>query len=285
MVSEAIGRISSEYLPEILGRFVDIIKAPIDHPQMLWIIAPILIALIILQLYFARYRHVQNDYFSALSNAIFLIFVSADLLHFLANNGLLFSDRVKTGIAFLIIIVGSVLIIVDFFRLLPAQTIFQLSSKATFYFMSYIAIILVYTNILMQNSAYPRTYNYISSLIAVLLFYILFQLAITAIRIYVPASKSPSEAVLENTEEELEEIAHKAKEIKDKQAESSDMPRPSPRLDLEEEKKKLEELNKETESAMEKLESEGSSEDEIHSAISEAAKEKPSGTIKKVSKK
>jgi len=273
MVNAALGIEWSKIPAEILGRFVDILKAPFIDPEMLWIIVPIILALVVLQLYFARYRHIQNDYYSALANAIFLLFVAADLLHYLAVHSLLFVSFVKTGIAILIIFIGAMLILIDFFRLLPARTIFKLSSKATFYFMAYMAIILVYSDIVTQNTVFSLLYNYISTLIAVLLCYILFQLAVTAIRVYVPESRDATQTVITSTEDELEEIAHKAEEIKEEQRhhkEESLAPKPTQHHDLEDEKKQI--LQENIKAMHEDSEDElyNHQQTEIHSAINEA---------------
>ena len=39
-----------------LERFVQLIRAPIDNPEMIWIALPLIITLIMIELYFGKYR-------------------------------------------------------------------------------------------------------------------------------------------------------------------------------------------------------------------------------------
>lgn len=197
---------SIQIFPEMFLRLINILKAPYEIPSMLWIIIPIVLSMVIILTYTSRYRREGGDYLTALSNSVFLIFVSAHLLSYLISNGIFGADM-RTSVVFFVVVIGASLIIIDFFHLLPAKTIYRFSSKALFYFMAYSAVVLSYTDILVRSE--NTLYNIITTTIALAIFYFIFQMMILTIRLYVPPAKDATEAIMSKTESELQEIAHK----------------------------------------------------------------------------
>lgn len=198
---------SIEIFPKMFLKLIDILKAPYDNPSMLWVLIPIVLCMVIILAYSSRYRREGGDYLSALSNSVFLIFVSAHLLWYLTDEGI-FGEDLRTSVVFLVVIVGASLIIIDFFHLLPAKTIYRFSSKAMFYFLAYIAVILTYTNIIVDPS-HSIIFNVLTTVVALGVFYLIFQMIIITIRVYVPPAQDATEAIMSKTEDELQEIAHR----------------------------------------------------------------------------
>lgn len=196
-----------QIFPEMFVRLLEVLKAPADNTDMLWILIPIVLSMVIILSYSSRYRREGVDYLTALSNSVFLIFVSANLLFYLVTHQIFGAD-IRTSIVFFVVVIGVSLIIIDFFHLLPAKTIYRFSSKALFYFVAYVAVILTYTDMLVTTD-HTFAYNIVTTLIALGLFYVLFQMIIVTIRLYVPPAQDATEALMSKTESELQEIAHK----------------------------------------------------------------------------
>ena len=66
-------------LSALLYRINYIIFAPFNFPDMIWVAAPLLISLIMIELYFGRYSSEELGWNSAISNSLVLIFVALDL--------------------------------------------------------------------------------------------------------------------------------------------------------------------------------------------------------------
>lgn len=135
------------YSNHIFDRFLEILLAPYQHPEMLWIGIPLLITIFMMEFYFARYRGEELGWNTAYGNAIVLIFVSVDLIRHTYIVGELFYFNIKTFALFLLIVDGLILTLINFYHLLPKNFAFGLSSKLPINFLAYCAIIFIYTEI------------------------------------------------------------------------------------------------------------------------------------------
>ncbi len=149
MVQEII----ATYLPIIITwlqsvwvRIIEIVNSPIKTLEMLWLLVPLLLTLFLMELYFGRYQDEELGWNTAFGNVILLIFVAAYLANHIYTNELYF-DVTKITVTATVILFGIILMIVDFFHLLPKKIAFQISSKLPINFLAFSAIILVYTNI------------------------------------------------------------------------------------------------------------------------------------------
>ena len=69
-------------------RFRELFLAPVHHPSMIWIVVPLLMALLLMTIYFAKYRDEELGWNTALGNSLVLIFVSVALLLSIKTSGL-----------------------------------------------------------------------------------------------------------------------------------------------------------------------------------------------------
>ncbi len=136
--------------------FFALIKAPAQYPQMMWIVLPILIVIILMTLYFARYKDEELGWNTALGNALVLIFVSLDLFREIYLRGEVATlDNFATfgGITFivaLLFIEGIVLLFVNFTHALPKRISYLISSPLSVYLLAYTVIALVYSQIILS---------------------------------------------------------------------------------------------------------------------------------------
>ena len=147
---------------------LELVQAPINHPDMLWMAIPIIITLFLMQFYFGLHKE-ELGWNSAVANSLVLVFVSIDLFRFIYNysappsslNWLLFP--VKSLVAFIVIFEGVLLFFTDFLHFLPKKLAFIISSSLPVNVTAYIAVALVYTNI---------EINWITLIAAVILLFI-----------------------------------------------------------------------------------------------------------------
>ncbi len=146
MISPAI----DYFLAQTTERAVYILKQPFTNEEVIWILAPLIITLILMELYFGRYRQEELGWNTAFGNSMVLIFISANLVHYIQRNDL-WTDPIRAGIVITLLLVGFVLTILDFFHILPEDFAFAVSSKFPISFLAFLSILFVYGNIPMDK--------------------------------------------------------------------------------------------------------------------------------------
>jgi len=208
MISEVSGFLWKELFLDVFTKFFDIVGAPFVNPEMFWILTPVIIIWVIIELYFARYVREELEYESALDNSLFLLFVGVDLVRRLAFEKLLFVDTLRSIIVLLVIILALALAYLDFFHVLKRKISSRVNSKFVISFIAYLGIILTYSDILAERSFY----NYSITLVAVLMFYMVLKFIVKSIRLFEPKKVDEVDEVLKDVETDLEQAVHKMKE-------------------------------------------------------------------------
>lgn len=126
--------------------FLKLLYAPLLYPEMLWILIPLIIAIILTETYFRKYPREGLGHHSSLENSVFMIFVLFNLAYYLVNN----PSAIKTYVVALFGIYAVTVIALDFYHKLPTKTFMKLSSKFIIGFKTYIFIVLVYSDILLK---------------------------------------------------------------------------------------------------------------------------------------
>lgn len=156
MVAAAFVNFETVYFPAVIVRAKGILFAPATSPEMLWIIIPLLITLFVMETYFGRYANDELGWNTATGNALVLLFVAMDLFRTLIgqlptpHTGALVVYHLTTGkfiLAILVGVGGIYLLLTNFFRILPKQIAFELSSAFPINFIAYTALVLVYGNL------------------------------------------------------------------------------------------------------------------------------------------
>ena len=127
-------------------RFIEIIKSPANNPDMLWLLLPLIAALILLEFYFGRYKEEELGWNTAFGNSLALIFIAILLAKHLYDHQILY-DLSKISVVSSVLMMGVLLAILDFYHLLPEEIAFKISAKLPVDFLAFIAIVLVYTSI------------------------------------------------------------------------------------------------------------------------------------------
>lgn len=132
---------------ELYERFVEIILAPVQYKEMIWILTPLLVSLLLMEFYFKRYKEEELGWNTAFGNSLVLIFVSLDLLRLLYNKGMLEYVTLESALAIAVVLLGLTLTILTFFHALPKETAFGLSSRLPINMIAYLAIVIIYAGI------------------------------------------------------------------------------------------------------------------------------------------
>jgi len=142
-----ISPIVDQFIAQSFDRAIFIVKEPVNNEGLIWALIPILATLILIELYYGRYRREEIGWNTAFGNSLILIFVSADLIKRLIQTNTLGTDPIKTGIVVGLIATGFILTFVDFFHAMPKEWAFALSSKLPTSFLAIIATLFIYINI------------------------------------------------------------------------------------------------------------------------------------------
>ena len=145
-------------MEHLLPRLYDLISAPWQNPDMIWILSPMLITLLLMEFYFGRYTKEELGWNTAVGNALVLIFVSIDLFRhiFTTNLGVvthaIFIYNLKEIFIASIIGLSAIwLLLVDFFHLIPKRLAFFISSSLPINLIAYLGIVVVYSNFPLDN--------------------------------------------------------------------------------------------------------------------------------------
>ena len=138
----------------IISRFVELVTAPYHHPEMIWIVLPLVIGLFLMQLYFGRYKKEELGWNTAVGNSMALVFVSVDLIRRIYTTSasreildIIFSNLREILVVFFVALWGSWLVFGEFFHLLPKRFAFLMSSSLPTTLIAYLGIVLIYTRI------------------------------------------------------------------------------------------------------------------------------------------
>ncbi len=143
------------FAPALIERTKEIASAPANHPEMIWILLPLLATLLFMEFYFGRYRDEELGWNTALGNSLVLVFVGLDLLRRLYGERFFATVNLQTIIilspaavlAFIILGIGILMILVNFFHMLPKEFAYVMSSPLAVNLTSFLAIVIVYSNI------------------------------------------------------------------------------------------------------------------------------------------
>jgi hypothetical protein len=191
---------------ELGHMLVKFLYAPFMFPKMFWILIPVILAILIMELYFWRYPRLNIEYHKSMENSIFLIFISFDLLRYVAMDG--YHSPVKIYVSLGFIIFNVVIALLDFYHKLPISLFSRLSSKFVIAFFSYIMIVLMYSDMLDTVTTLSLVYIILS----VLIFFFLIVAVRRIFMILEPKSYEEIESFLNVIEKDLQKAISESKE-------------------------------------------------------------------------
>jgi len=173
----------NDILPRILERVMELISAPKNNPDMIWMVVPLVVTLLLMTFYFGRYETEELGWNTAVGNSLVLFFISIDLLRQIYNGevgGILNPsilnfevNALKTAISLAVGFLGIMLLLVNFLHAIPKKVSFFMSSSLPINLTAYVAMTIIYTDV-----KFDRT-----TLIAALVLFFLFLGAIQMIKL------------------------------------------------------------------------------------------------------
>ncbi len=133
------------FIETLIPRLIELMIVPFTHPEILWIIAPLITAIILMSLYFGRYKNESIGWNDAFAGNIALLFVGLNLLQVLWNKEMLFSGKAL----FIYCLLGYNIsqLILNYFHKMPKKLSFFINSVLPINFINYFAIILIYSDV------------------------------------------------------------------------------------------------------------------------------------------
>lgn len=134
-------------------RFLELLNAPANEPEMLWFAVPLVFATIMMTLYFGRYRKEQLGWNTAFENTMIFLFVSFDIFrrmyesiepHSWAN---IFDNPLYFGITVGLAGVSVVSMLLVYYHLLPKKLAFTIFARLPINIALYVIMSIVYAGV------------------------------------------------------------------------------------------------------------------------------------------
>jgi len=138
-------------------RFIELVEAPLNEPDMLWFAIPLLIATIMMSLYFGRYRKEELGWNSAFANTMVFIFVSIDIIRRMYESTTPYSwMNIWDNPLYLMITLalggfGILSMITIYYHLLPKQITFKLFWNLPVNIAVYVIMCVVYAGVTLDQ--------------------------------------------------------------------------------------------------------------------------------------
>lgn len=139
--------IVKEFSIIVWQRILEIVNAPLTNKEMLFTLIPLITVLFVIELYFGRYKYEKLGWNTAVGNSLALFFVGMNLLDFLYTREMLFVMQEKTIVAFIVVVESVFLLIINFFHIAPKEFAFGITSPLILNFIGSASIIIVYSDI------------------------------------------------------------------------------------------------------------------------------------------
>jgi len=165
----------------MIDRLLEIINAPVNSPKMIWVLVPLIFTILLTEFYFSRYKYEEKGWEYFFGNSMILLFVSMDLLGYIYTNGLLKADIPALAFSAAIGVLGILLLILNFFHILPEQIAYGISSNMPINFLAYMAVVIVYSDIAIDYD----------TILASIAFLIMWSVVIGGIHKITPSAWSP----------------------------------------------------------------------------------------------
>ena len=122
----------------------EILKSPFRDFSIWWILAPVFILWVVLELYFAKHQNEELGWNTALGNGISLAWITVTLMKYLFENNMVNFNWLKFIIVLLIMCYGFFVAYTSFKHYFSPETTFLLASPSPIYYLSTIAILWSY---------------------------------------------------------------------------------------------------------------------------------------------
>ncbi len=137
---------------QVWDRTVELVLAPINNIDMLWVAIPFFIATLFMTMYFGRYKKEELGWNTAFGNTMVFVFVAVAIIREMYIQGgetfdAIFAGGLYSALAAGLIGVGFLLMFFTYFHLLPKRLAFFMFSAPPINVSVYAVMSLVYANV------------------------------------------------------------------------------------------------------------------------------------------
>lgn len=140
---------------------------PLNNPDFLPSLMPLLIGLFVIEVYFARWHDEELGWNSAVSNSTLIITTALTLIYRL--NITPRPSTPRAAVAYGILLLGLLYLVLNFYHLWPARVAFNVSSSFMVYTLVYLAIVVVQAGIPLTEA------TFMGAVLAFLTIYVFFK--------------------------------------------------------------------------------------------------------------
>jgi len=140
-------------LGQVRIRFLELLQAPMNNPEILWLAIPLLIGTLFIILYFGRYKNEELGWNTAFGNTMVFLFVALNLVKkmYSENGGGSFENIFNNDFYFTLtiglILVGVFFMFVTYFHILPKRFAFFMFSAPPINVSVYVIMTIVYAKV------------------------------------------------------------------------------------------------------------------------------------------
>lgn len=134
--------------PELLDRIIVFLREPIDNPEILPNVLPLVLGLVIMELYFGKHKKESLGWNTAVGNSI--LWISTGISLYMTST----LGQVQLYMVYGLIGIGILVAYMDFFHKWPSTVAFFISSSALIYSVAYMLVIVVKTGLPMKTLTY-----------------------------------------------------------------------------------------------------------------------------------
>ena len=149
-MSQAIQELAVQELlsPEIIQRLLAFVRTPLDNPEILPNVLPLILGAVVMELYFGKHKKESLGWNTATGNAI--LWISTGLsLYFTPGLG-----QLELYAVYGLLSTGLFVLYMDFFHKWPSTVAFVISSSAIVYTLAYTLVIIIRTGMPMELATY-----------------------------------------------------------------------------------------------------------------------------------
>lgn len=132
-------------IEEIIQRAWKILTVPKNNPNLIPTVIPLVIGVLIIELYFGRYEKEELGWNSAVANSTLLIAVASIIIYESVFEKTITESNIMIALG--ILVLGLLLLTLDFFHIWPRKIAFGVSSALFIYYIVYLAIAFSYGEI------------------------------------------------------------------------------------------------------------------------------------------
>lgn len=134
--------------PELIDRILVFIREPIDNPEILPNVLPLVLGLVVMELYFGKHKKESLGWNTAVGNAI--LWISTGISLYMTST----LGQIQLYLVYGLIGLGAIVAYMDFFHKWPSTVGFVISSSAMIYSVAYTLVIVVKTGLPMNMITY-----------------------------------------------------------------------------------------------------------------------------------